>query len=230
MRRAVATLAVVVLLGGAGVVRHSRSQTTTPVAASGAPAQRTTTAGTVSSLEGRWLAVTTVGMAAGAHRSSASLWEVTRGADGLVLHERHVVLPDAERRMIERDEVAALASAWDRLPTEPREIARIEHEVLGPDGFTGDVKREPMTADARWVVRQTYTFRPGGSRPMTEVRLFAAESEEPTGHRGRYLTVVLAAAPMPVPIKVPGTFRLIRLPVPSRSIWARIVDTLRGCN
>lgn len=237
MRRAVATFTAVVILGVAGVVHHSRAQTTTTIrAVPDAPVQRTSAAGTLSSLEGRWLALTTLGTG-GAHRSSASLWDVERTGDGLVLSERHVILPEAQRRMVEQAgwtptaaDVALLASGSDTLPTETRGLARVHHELFGRDGFTDELRREPISAGALWVVRQTYSFAPERSRPVKQVRLLAADAEEPTGHRGRYLDVTIAAAPLPIPIKLPGTFRLVRLTAPSRSIWARIADAFRGCN
>lgn len=236
MRRPLAGLAVI-LLGLGGVVHHTGAQPSTTVPPPAPPAQATRVHGTLPALAGRWLAVTTVGVPAGPRRASASLWEVTRdGAGRLTLAERHVVLPEAERRNVERPdwspspaEVAAVAAQWDTYPTEARAVSQIDHEIFGPDGFTDEVRREPMTADARWVVRQTYVFAPARARPVKEVRLFAAEQEEPAGWRGDFLAVTIALAPLPLPIQIPGAFRLIRLDAARPSLWARIAGVLRGC-
>jgi hypothetical protein len=232
MRRAVAALTVI-LLGVSGVVHHSRAQTTTTAPSTPLPAQETRMLGAVPALEGRWLAVTTIG----AQRGGTSLWEVIRNADGVALSERHVVLPDALRRNVAQPDwnpsagdLDAITAAWETLSSEPRGIARIEHEVFGRDGFTDEIKNEPMTADALWVVRQTYAFTPARNRPVKEIRLLAAEREEPTGYRGAYLDVTIAVVPVPIPIKIAGRFRLIRLPAPPRSVWSRIAEVFRGCN
>jgi hypothetical protein len=238
MRRIVVAGAVSILLGIGGVVHHSRAQSTTLAARDDAEAaQRTTVAGTVPSLEGRWLSITSVGTAGGAVGSSASLWDVTRGAEGLVLRERHVVLPEPQRGLAGRPDwtpstadLESIADAWATLPTESRGIARVEHELLGRDALPAEVAAEPLTAAARWIVRQTYLFEPGGSRPIKQVRLLAAHAEDPAGFRGSHLTVVLAAAPLPLPIQIRGTFRLFRLSPPTRSVWARIAGAFRGCN
>jgi hypothetical protein len=234
--RAVVPVAIT-LLGVGGVVDDSRAQTTTTTVPWTSPAQETRVVGTAPPLEGRWLTVRWIGTPGAYHRSHASLWEVIRNPDGLTLSERHVVLPDDLRRKAESldwnpsaAELQRIASAWDTLPSEARGIVRMQHELFGRDGFTDDIKSEPMTADARWVVRQTYDFEPVRRRPAKEIRLFAVERDDATGHQGAYLSAALAAAPMPIPIKLPGRFRLIRLTPTSRSLWSRITDVFRGCN
>jgi hypothetical protein len=199
------------------------------------PTQQTSSSGTLP-LEGRWLAIVRLGSAEGVGRSAASLWEITRRDGTIELVERLVALPPEQRAKLQAGgwqpsagDLSAIAAAWDSLAPEPRGVARIDHRLYGADGFDDDVRAEPMTAGARWVVRQAYTFAPGGSRPMKEVRLFAAETEDRDGYGGTYLSVTVAMAPLPIPIKIPGTFRLLRLP-DARPLWTRIADVFRGCN
>lgn len=194
-------------------------------------AQDTKEGGTLPALEGRWLLVTRLG-SGGGRRGDASLWEVVRTDGRLRLTERFV---DLDRSKLVAGveptpaEVQTIGARWDTLPSAPRDVAHVAHEILGPDAL-GAAAQEPLARGALWIVRQVVHFTPGGARPLQEIRVLAADAEEATGYRGKSLTVVMAAAPLPVPIKVEGTFRLLRVPSPSASPWARLMDVLRGCN
>jgi hypothetical protein len=192
--------------------------------------QETVVTGTPTALEGRWLLLTTLGTA-GRGRAEAALWEVMRIDGQLRLTQRSVDLPGGKLASgvdPTPAELQTIARDWGTLASEPRGVDRIAHEVFGADA--ADVAREASTAGALWVVRQNLGITPGPTRPLKEVRVLAARTADAAGYRGSCLTVVLAAAPMPIPIKVEGTFRLLRLPRPAPSPWARVLDVFRGCN
>ena len=195
-------------------------------------AQTTMVKGTSPDLEGRWLLATSLGTTGG-RRNTASLWEVTRVAGQVVLTERYVKLPE-DGRSARPDgweptpaEVQAIAAGWDSLPSEERGIARVSHEMIGRDAFDDAAKKDPLATDALWIVRQNVGFAPGRPRPAAEIRVFAARSEDADGYRGKCITTMIAAAPMPFPIEVPGTFRLMRVPQPPRPFWRRLLDVFR---
>ena len=195
-------------------------------------AQTTMVRGTGPNLDGRWLLATSLGTG-GARRSTASLWEVTRVAGQVVLTERYVKLPD-EVRSARPDgweptpaEIETIAAGWDTLPSERRGIDRVSHEIIARDAFDDAVKKDAMATDALWIVRQNVGFAPGPSRPAKEVRVFAARSEDADGYRGKCITTMIVATPMPIPIELPGTFRLMRVPAVSRPFWQRLLDVFR---
>ena len=204
-----------------------------PSAIVSAVEQETTEVGNPPALEGRWLLLSTLGSGGtgGRRQADAVLWEV-RHIDGhLRLTQRSVDPPGGKLAFGSEPtpaDLRAIATGWDTLAVEPRGVAHAVHDILGGDA--SDVGREPNSAGALWVVRQTFGLTPGTARPLKEIRVLAARSEDASGYRGTLLTVVFAAAPMPIPIKVEGSFRLLRLPEPSRSPWARVWDVFRGCN
>jgi hypothetical protein len=222
MRRCLAGLAFLLVVGAAGAVWAL-------------PVQRTTVAGTVEGLEGRWLCLVTLGASAAAGRTAASLWEVRSSDAGLVLSERLIVLPEAPRKRLQAggwepsdEDLETIARGWDTLSPEDRGIATMSHEIFGPDGFDEVIAKEPAAANALWVVRQIYSFAPGRARPLREVRVFAADATDVRGYRGRYEAATVVAAPLPLPVKLEGRFRLLRLA--PRSPWSRLADFFRGCS
>jgi hypothetical protein len=205
--------------------------------------QTTTVAGTPPDLEGRWLVLPAVGVAQGAKRLVPSVWEVTRIDGKFELRERLIILPPAqtEALRVANDErggvwdptagdLAAIAAGWDGLVPEGRGVAEMVHQVTGRDGFDDDLKKEALSKDALWVVRQRYAFQPGNNRPITQVNLLAPLTREGQVYSGNYFSVAVAAAPFPVPIKFEGTFRLFPLPRESPSMWQRVGDLFAGCN
>jgi hypothetical protein len=197
--------------------------------------QVTKVVGTAPDLVGRWLLVATLGRGGG-NRSTATVWDVTRDADGLQLRERFVTMPPAQRASLERgdwipspDDLDALASAWDTLAPLDRGLARVTHEVAGPDGLDDAARSDPLAAGALWIVRAGYVFAPGGSRPTQEHRVFAATARDGDAWTGKYADATIALAPLPIPITLQGSFRLSRVPATSRSTWTRLADVFRGC-
>jgi hypothetical protein len=184
-------------------------------------------------LEGRWLLVTTLG-SGGRNRSAASTWEVV---DGSGLREHFVKLPPAQQGRLDGvgwaptpEDVAAIDNQWTTLVPIDRGIVGARHEIFGPDGLDEALLRDPLAKDALWIIRQTYTFAPGGSRPSQEYHLLVARSEKDGGFSGDFVNATIAMAPLPIPIKLSGTFRLTRIPTPQPSLLARIGDLFRGCN
>jgi hypothetical protein len=219
------------LLGALVVVAALASSRAADAPAASPLAQTTIVRGTPpEDLEGRWLLLSSLGTAEARRRSTASLWEVARRDGALVVTERFVRPAGAERAGWEPlpEELRELAEGWDEVPPEPRGVAQIRHEIIARDAFDDAIRSEPIAADARWIVRQQLTFEPGGGRPAREIRLFAARTSDAAGHRGAYVAAMIVAAPMPIPIKVDGTFRLHRLPEPA--LWTRLLDVFRGCN
>jgi hypothetical protein len=197
--------------------------------------QATKVVGTAPDLVGRWLLVATLGRGGG-NRSTATVWDVTREADGLQLRERFVTLPPPQRDSLERgdwipspDDLDALASAWDTLAPLDRGLARVTHEVAGSDGLDDAARSDPLAAGALWIVRASYVFVPGGSRPTQEHRVFAATARDGDAWTGKYADATIALAPLPIPITLQGSFRLSRVPAASRSTWTRLADVFRGC-
>ena len=191
--------------------------------------QETVVTGTPPALAGRWLLLTTLGTG-GRGRADAALWEAMTIDGQLRLTQRSVELPGGRLAGVDPTpaELQAIARDWGTLASEPRGVDRIGHEILGGDAAA--VAGETSTAGALWVVRQNLGLTPGPARPLKEVRVLAARTADGAGYRGSFVTVVLAAAPMPIPIKVEGTFRLLRLPRPAPSPWARVLDVFGGCN
>ena len=232
MRMLVAGSAVAMLL----VPPSAGGQPTAPVAPRAI--QRTTVAGTAPPIEGRSLVLVHLGAGTGgAGRELAVLWDVGRGAGGLEVVERFVLLPEPQQKALQRGrwqpspaDLRAIAQAWDDLRPETRGVRQVQTDVFGADGFTAEVKGDPTAEGARWVVRQTYLFAPapGVPRPSQEVNVLAATSVEQGVTTGRYLSVTVAAAPVPMPIRLAGTFELI--PLPAASWWVRLLDAFRGCN
>jgi hypothetical protein len=213
----------------------SPAQSESPAPAKG-PLQQTKMAGTAPRLDGRWLMLITVGSGAGGLRRAASIWEVT-GKDGaLDVTERFVRLPGPMQQALEKSDwhpgpadLDEIARQYDRLEPEARGITSVTTEVFGRDGFDEQLGNDASTKDAFWVVRQVYLFVPGASRPARQVNLYASEADVDGVIRGRYVGLTIAAAPFPIPIKLDGTFELVSLARPPRSLWARIGDFFRGC-
>ena len=124
MRMLVAGSAVAMLL----VPPSAGGQPTAPVAPRAI--QRTTVAGTAPPIEGRSLVLVHLGAGTGgAGRELAVLWDVGRGAGGLEVVERFVLLPEPQQKALQRGrwqpspaDLRAIAQAWDDLRPETRGI------------------------------------------------------------------------------------------------------------
>ncbi len=240
MRRSVIALTLAVLLAGESRVAADEPPTTTTIPTT-APTHTTTVEGTEPKLEGRWLLLATVGLAQGAKRVIPSVFDVRRVDGKLQIRERHVVLPKAQDEALRRanenlgavwsptdQDLAAIDAAWETLQPEDRGVAAFTYQLTGRDAFDDDLKKEPTTKDAIWVLRQSYKFLPGGSRPITQANVVAPLKYENGVYTGNYLAVAMAAAPFPIPIKFEGTFRLIPI-AHATSFWTRLGDFFSGC-
>jgi hypothetical protein len=194
--------------------------------------QETKVVGTAPDLSGRWLLIATLG-GGGGRRATTSVWDVTTDAGGLHIRERYVTLPfvQAEHGTVDptAQDLQAIAESWETLAPAERGFAQVRHEIMGPDGLDDSARLDPLAAGAVWIVRQSYAFAPGASRPSAEHRVFAADARDGDGWTGKYADAIIAMVPLPVPITLQGTFRLIRIPSPVPSFWARIADVFRGC-
>ena len=242
MRGSAIALTLVAALSGAARVHGEDAAPTSTTVPGSSPTHTTTVEGTAPKLEGRWLLLANVGLAQGAKRIIPSVFDVRRRDGNLELRERHIVLPPAQNEALRRGneelggvlapndaDMAAIDAAWETLQPEERGVAQFTYQLTGRDAFDDDLKKEPTTKDALWVLRQAYIFLPGGSRPVNQANLIAPLKLEDGVYSGNYLAVAVAAAPFPVPIKFEGTFRLIpvgRAP----SFWTRLGDFFAGCN
>jgi hypothetical protein len=242
MRR-VATVVVLVLALAAVVRGDEPAPPTTTTTLVRPPIEHATEVqGTLPDLVGRWLMVATVSVGSGPKHIIASVFDVTRKDGQPEVVERHVVLPKAQNDALEHgneiggvwdptpDDLAAIRDAWDRLEPEDRGIARMTNILTGRDAYDDDLKNEPLTKDALWVLRQQYVFLPGGSRPVNQANLIAPMKLERGVYSGGFVAVAVAAAPFPIPIKFEGTFELISLGRSSPSFWQRLGDVFAGCN
>jgi len=208
------------------------------------PLQQTTTVdGTAPAIQGRWLVLASVGIGQSAKRVVPSVLDISTKDGKLEVRERHVVLPPVQDAAIKRGndelggvwspgpaDVAAIAAAWDTLEPEDRGITTMTHQVTGRDAFDADLKNEAISKDALWVLRQSYVFLPGGSRPVNQANLLAPLKLENGVYSGNYIAVAVAAAPFPVPIKFDGSFQMIPIEQVSPSLWTRLGDFFAGCN
>jgi hypothetical protein len=241
MRRTVIAVTLVAALVGVARVQGEDAAPPSTTIPTSEATHSTTVEGTEPKLEGRWLLLASVGLAQGAKRIIPSVFDVRRVDGKLELRERHIVLPQAQNEALRRaneelggvwspndDDLAAIDAAWQTMQPEDRGISQFTYQLTGRDAFDDDLKKEPATKDALWVLRQSYIFLPGGSRPVNQANLIAPHKLEDGVYSGDYLAVAVAAAPFPIPIKFDGTFRLI--PIGHASFWTRLGDFFAGCN
>jgi hypothetical protein len=210
-----------------------------PVPAAG-PEQTTAVRGTPPDLAGRWLGLAWLDLPGGTTRTNATVWEV-RNRDGQPeVVVRFVGLPATEQAALDAanqaktpwyptaGDVARVAAAWDSLPARDVRPQKVETVLTGADALDEALRTDPQTSDARWVVQQTETPDPTQTHTSRQGNLYAAKEAVDAGWKGAYTTVVVAAAPFPVPITFKGSFQLYRLD-PRPGLLARLLDTLRGC-
>jgi hypothetical protein len=243
MRRIAIAVTLMATLAAVARVQGEDTATPTSTTVPASEATHTTTVeGTEPKLEGRWLLLASLGLAGGAKRIIPSVFDVRRVNGKLEIRERHIVLPAGQNEALRRaneelggvwsptdDDLAAIDATWETLTPENRGISQFTYQLTGRDAFDDDLKKEPTTKDALWVLRQAYIFLPGGSRPVNQANLLAPQKLEDGVYSGNYLAVAVAAAPFPVPIKFEGTFRLIPIGRAS-SLWTRLGDFFAGCN
>lgn len=243
MRTAALVSIIVMLAASARVGGQDAPPPSSTTTLQATPITHTTTVeGTLPDLEGRWLLVASIGLGQSAKRVLPSVLDVRRSDGSLEVRERHVLLPAEQQAAVQRAneelggvwsptpaDVEAIDRAWDRLEPEDRGIQQMEHQLTGRDAFDDDLKNDASTKDALWVLRQSYTFIPGGNRPVNQANLIAPLKSEQGVWSGNYLAVAVAAAPFPVPIKFEGTFQLVPIGRSARPWWARIGDFFAGC-
>jgi hypothetical protein len=241
---AVSFLAFLTSLTGAAIA--APETTTTETTPTGPPVQETVVRGTVpGELVGRWMAVGWVELPGERDRTVPSLWEVTRKDGQLVLTIRFAGLPPelakalgdantAEKKWVPQTaDLAQLAAAWDRLPYADPDMVSVENELVGRDAFDGSFKREPKTANAAWAIRQSERFHPKAGGAMQTINVYGVLEPRDGGYSGNFTTATIAAAPLPIPIALNGTFQMYRIAGgetgESGGFFARLMDTLRGC-
>jgi hypothetical protein len=228
--------------------------TTSPVRAaespapSGAPAPSgsqysTQVQGTVPDLTGRWLVVAQVTTGAGAPAGGlASFWSVTAAGGKPQLELRWTKLPPPLEEALQAankagrswepsvDQLLQLRDAWDTLPPEDRGATTVETTLTGKDAFTDVVKADERLRDAEFLVQSVVSYAPAPARPIKDVLLYGVTGPEQFGYRGNYASVTIAAAPVPIPIALKGTFRIYRLEsVQPPGLLRRILDIFGGC-
>ena len=243
MRMTVSFLAFFVSLAGAAI---GAPEETTATAPAGPPVQETVVRGTVpADLVGRWMAVGWVELPGDRARTVPSLWEVKREDGKLVLKILFTALPaeltkalgdanNAERKWIPQPgDLAQLSTAWDGLPFADPDMVGVETELVGRDAYDGSFKREPKTADAAWAIRQSERFHPKAGGAMQTINVYGVLEQRDGGYAGNFTTATIAAAPLPIPITLNGTFQMYRVAGGetggSGGFFARLMDALRGC-
>ena len=237
-----ATVAAAFAVGLATIARVYGQEASTTTSTTQPMVQSTTADGTLPELEGRWLLLASVGIGTSAKRTLPSAFDVSRVDGKLEVRERHIVLPPAQSEALRRGneelggvwaptpaDLEVIDRVWETLTPEDRGIAQIENILTARDAFDDDLKSDATTKDAVWVLRQSYAFHPGGSRPVNQANLLAPSKVEDGVWSGPFLAVAVAAAPFPVPIKFEGTFRLVPIGRTARPWWARIGDFFAGC-
>lgn len=242
MRIVVSFLAFLIPLTGAAA---GASETGDTVPA-GPPVQKTVVRGAVpGDLIGRWMAVGWIELPGDRARTIPSLWEVKREDGQLVLTVHFAQLPPeltkeladantAEKNWLPQPgDLAQLAAAWDQLPVVDPDMVSVDNEIVGRDAFDGSFKREPKTADAAWAIRQSERFHPRAGGVMQTINVYGVLEPRDGGYSGNFTTATIAAAPLPIPITLNGTFQMYRVAGGetgrSGGFFARLMDALRGC-
>lgn len=213
-----------------------------PAAASLTPTQTTIVHGAPPDLSGRWLIL--FDLEVNVVKRTLPFFVEIRKQDGKPeIVERFVNLPPELAAGLEKHNAAktkwepaatdltALAEQWADLPKNERSVTQVTNDVWEPAAFDEAARQSVDVKDALWVIRQTYQFVPGGQRPVTQVNVFAGTAREGSGWRGNGVVAQVAAAPFPVPITFPGTFRMLRLEAPAAppGLLARLLDAFKGC-
>ena len=134
------------------------------------------------------------------------------------------------------DPVASFQSPyWDKLPVDDALYHELWNEISGRDGFDEGLKTEDRTKDALFVVRQRLEPTPGSSPIIRQVFVYAVTGSDGDVFTGNFDGVMVAAAPMPMPITLKGSLRLYHVEGPPvtaapRGILARFLDIFRGCH
>jgi hypothetical protein len=205
------------------------------------PAATTTVTGAVPDLAGRWLLLFDIKIN-DKTRTTVSFLDVTAGKAPQVV-EHFVDLPADLKAALEAsnaegtpwiptaEAVATIARQWTDLTDGGRGVVDVTNDLWGPDGFDDTIKKEPDLEGSQWVLRQTYTFAPGGQRPARQINVYGAKTSDATGWRGFGIVAQVIVAPFPVPISFKGEFRMVRVgaAADTRGLLARLLDAFKGC-
>ncbi len=218
--------------------------TTQPAPPEAATTQETVVHGTLpEGLTGRWLAVSWLDV--GENRSSTltAFWQIGEQDGKPVLTELFGPLPDGPRAAFDQagndgtawkpsaEDVATIRDGWGKMVPKDRSYKTVWTEIASPDGYDDNLKKDPRTKDAMWVVRQRFDASPSAAPLVRQVFAYGVTGTEDGGYTGNIDGVTVAAAPAFIPISFKGSFRFYRLdaPPPPRGFFSRLADTLRGC-
>jgi hypothetical protein len=222
-----------------GAIAADQSPTLPP-----SPLQQTVVHGTLPNLAGRWLAVGWVDLPGGGVTTMTGLWEIATADGQLALTHRFVELPPDLKAAIEkanqehwrwapsREALAALARGWDTLSTSDAKVANVQNQLAGHDGFDEAFTKDERTRDARFLITQRFDMSPAAAPVLREIFIYAVLTgdENGEGYGGNFDTATIAAAPLPIPIHVQGTFWMYPLgPPPAKGFLARLLGSFAGC-
>ena len=206
------------------------------------PTQTTRVLGTApAGFTGRWLVIISIKAPGNQKLDVPIFWDIKTEAGKPVMTSRVVKLPTAIQKSLQfangkgaifepsPEDLATVAADWDHL--EPQTQVRYESvttDVASPDGYDADMKADEKAKNARWIIRQDNKFDASAAPAIRDVHLFAVENETPEGISGSFEGLTLAAAPFPIPINLPGTFRAYRLDRAASGSWWS--NWFAGCN
>ena len=242
---AAACWAAILLLGSARAAEPEATTTTTAPPALAPPPQETVVLGTPpDDLVGRWLAVSWIEAPdKGRFVTAVSPWEIARRDGKLDLTVRFVNLPPGAKEAFDKAngernawkpsaaDLERVRASWDELPAFGPHLARVRHEISAPDGYPDEIKTEPRTRDAIWVVRERQDADPSAAPLIRQAMVYAALAASDGGYTGNFDGVSLAAVPFPVPLKFQGSFRLYPLgrAEKPRGFLAHVLELFEGC-
>ncbi len=233
------------------VAVSARAQGTTTSTVPPALTETTKVQGTLPpDLAGRWLAVPWLELPDGRSSTVPRLFAVRGAGEHLTVTQHFVTLPPDQQKAIDAanagrarwepttDDLRAIAAAWDTATPYDPGLRTATAELIGADAFDEAIRAEPRAAGAKWILRFVETFRPSPTnRSLKQVAAFAVTGPRDGDFVGSYSSVHVAAAPLPIPISLNGTFRLYRLDAvqdgatakPARGLLVRLADQLIGC-
>lgn len=219
--------------------------------APGTPPSATTTQESVvhgtppNDLAGRWLAVSWLDVGGTGAPTVVAFWQIAEQDGKPVVTQRFGLLPGAARASFDaaggegrrwvpsEQELAAVRDGWNSFSTEDQNYAKVWTEIAAPDGYDQNVKNEPRTKDALWIVRQRFDASPAAAPIVRQVFVYAVTGTEDGGFKGNLDGATVAAAPAAIPIAFKGSFRFYRLdaapPPKPKGFVSRVMDLLRGC-
>jgi hypothetical protein len=214
--------------------------------ASPPPPQETVVHGTPPRIVGRWLALSWIDRSEAAASTMPALWQITEQDGKPVFTEVFAKLPETIQSAVDMAgnsdnpwtptpaDLSTLREQWEKLQPQEANFKSVWTEIASPDGYDDGIKKEPRTKDALWVVRQRFDANAKAAPVVRQVFVYAVTGTEDGSFKGNFDGVTIAAAPMPVPIKLSGSFRLYQIDgpppgSPSRGVLARLLDVFRGC-